>query len=400
MEKEAIMRDGIRIGRVFGINIYLDWSWIFIFLLVTWSLAIGVFPVWHPDWSTGLSLVVATVASLLFFASVLLHELSHSLVARARGLPVRNITLFLFGGASNLEREPHDPKTEFLVAIVGPITSIALGFIFLFLAGSLASNINGIMDDPFETFSKLSPLATLLLWLGPINILVGLFNLLPGFPLDGGRILRSILWAVTKNFRKATQWAAGAGQLIAWLLIISGIAMALGATIPVFGTGLINGLWLIFIGWFLNVAARQSYRQVVVQDLLEDLPVALLMRNNVPAVSPDLSVGNLVYKYIIDTGESAFPVVEDDRIVGLVALEDVRKIPREAWERTNVREIMTQADQLAVVSPQEKVSEALNQLEQRDVRQVPVVQDGHLLGLLRRRDIMRWLQTQSEFATN
>jgi Zn-dependent protease/CBS domain-containing protein len=395
------MRDGIRIGRIFGINIYLDWSWIFIFLLITWSLAVGVFPAWHPDWSPGLSFAVAIVASLLFFASILIHELSHSLVAKARGLPVRSITLFLFGGASNIEREPHDPKTEFLMAVVGPLTSIILGFIFLFLGGTLASRMGGIMmDDPVQTISRLSPLLTLFLWLGPINIFVGLFNLLPGFPLDGGRILRSILWAVTKNFRLATLWAAGVGHVIAWLLIISGLTMAFGVTIPLFGTGLINGLWLIFLGWFLNVAASRSYHQVVIQDLLDDVPVSLLMRNNVEAVSPDISVSTLVYKYIIDTGESAFPIVEGDRIVGLVSLEDVRKIQRDAWDRTTVREIMTGADKLAVVSPEEKVSEALNQLEKRDVRQVPVVQNGHLIGLLRRRDIMKWLQTQSEFATS
>jgi len=287
-----------------------------------------------------------------------------------------------------------------LMAVVGPITSIVLGFIFLFLGGTLVSTMSGVMYEPVETFSNLSPLATLFLWLGPINIFVGLFNLLPGFPLDGGRILRSILWAVTKNFRVATLWAAGVGHLIAWLLIISGMAMAFGVTVRFFGTGLINGLWLIFLGWFLNTAASQSYHQVVIQDLLDDIPVALLMRNNVSAVSPDLSVSSLVYKFIIATGESAFPVVDGDRIVGLVALEDVRKVPRDAWDRTTVREIMTRAEELAVVSPEEKVSEALNQLEKRDVRQVPVVQDGHLLGLLRRRDIMRWLQTQGEFATS
>jgi Zn-dependent protease/CBS domain-containing protein len=391
------MRDGIRIGRIFGINIHLDWSWIFIFLLVTWSLAVGVFPNWHPDWSPGLNWTVAIVASLLFFASVLLHELSHSLVAKAKGLRVRRITMFIFGGASNIEREPSNPKTEFLVAVVGPITSIALGIIFLLLGSTLAGTMGDMMTAPVDTISNLSPLYTLLLWLGSVNIFVGLFNLIPGFPLDGGRILRSFLWAMTNNMRKATRWAAGVGHLIAWLFIIAGTAMAFGAKIPFFGTGLINGLWLIFIGWFLNVAASRSYQQVVIQDLLEDIPVALLMRNNVPAVPPDMSVSNLVYQFIIGMGESAFPVVSGDRIVGLVSLEDVRKVPRDDWERITISEIMTRAEQLAVVSPQEVASEALNQLEQHDVRQVPVVQDGHLIGLLRRRDIMRWLQTQSEF---
>jgi Zn-dependent protease/CBS domain-containing protein len=391
------MRDGIRIGRIFGINIYLDWSWIFIFLLITWSLAVGVFPAWHPDWSPGLSFAVAIVASLLFFASILIHELSHSLVAKARGLPVRKITLFIFGGASNIEREPPTPATEFLMAVVGPLTSIVLGVILLWLGGTLAGTTDEMMAAPVDAFSNLNPLYTLLLWLGSVNILVGLFNLIPGFPLDGGRILRSFLWAMTNNLRKATRWASGVGHLIAWLFIIAGMAMAFGVRVPFFGTGVINGLWLILIGWFLNVAASQSYQQVVIQDLLEDVPVTLLMRNNVPAVPPEMSISDLVYQFILGTGESAFPVVSGDRIAGLVSLEDVRKVPRDNWEKTTVSEIMTRAEQLAVVSPQEVASEALNQLEQHDVRQVPVVQDGHLIGLLRRRDIMRWLQTQSEF---
>jgi CBS domain-containing protein len=240
----------------------------------------------------------------------------------------------------------------------------------------------------------------LLLWLGPVNIFVGLFNLVPGFPLDGGRILRSILWGATDNLHKATRWASAVGHLIAWLFIIAGIAMAFGATVPFFGTGLINGLWLMFIGWFLNDAASQSYRQIVIQDLLEDVPVALLMRSNVPAVPPDLPVSNLVYNFIMNTGESAFPVVEGDRMLGLVSLEDVRKVPRNAWDKATVSEIMTSADQLPVVTPQEDVGEALNEIEHGDAGMTPVVEDGHLVGLLRRRDIVRWLQLQSEFGTN
>ena len=394
------MRDGIRIGRLFGISIYLDWSWIFIFLLVIWSLAGGVFPKWHPGWSPSLNWTVAIVASLLFFVSVLLHELAHSLVAKAQGLPVRRITLFMFGGVSNIEREPSSPKTEFFMAAAGPITSVALGVILLLLGGALTGETGEMMAAPVATLSRLTPLSTVLLWLGPINILVGIFNLIPGFPLDGGRILRSILWAATNNLRKATRWASGVGQVIAWLFIIAGMAMAFGVRVPFFGTGLINGLWLMFIGWFLNGAASQSYRQIVIQDLLEDVPVARLMRDEVPTVPPDLPVSSLVYNFIMGTGESAFPVVAGDRIVGLVSLEDIRKIPRDAWDRTPVSEIMTRVEQLAVVTPQEDAGEALNQLERRDVRQIPVVQDGHLVGLLRRRDITRWLQLHSGFATS
>ncbi len=394
------MRSGIRIGRIFGIAIYIDWSWVFIFLLVTWSLAVGVFPRWHPDWGAGLNWGVAAAASLLFFASVLIHELSHSLVAKARGLPVRNITLFLFGGVSNIEREPPSPGTEFLMAVVGPITSVALGVFFTLLGGSIAGVGRDKMADPVEALSRLDPLSTLLLWLGPVNVIVGIFNLIPGFPLDGGRILRSILWAATNNLRRATRWAAGVGHLVAWLFIIAGIAMAFGAQVPIFGSGLINGLWLAFIGWFLNSAASASYQQIVIQDLLEDVPVERIMRAQGPTVPPDLPVSELVYNWIMGTDERAFPVMAGDRMVGLVCLEDVRKLPREAWDRTAVGEIMTRFDQLAVVSPQEDASSALDKLERRDVRQIPVVQDGRLVGLLRRRDIVRWLQLQSDFSTS
>jgi Zn-dependent protease/CBS domain-containing protein len=394
------MRNEIRIGRISGVSIYIAWSWIFIFLLVTFGLAGGVLFVWHPDWSPWLIWAVAIAASLVLFASVLLHELAHALVAKARGLPVRKITLFLFGGASNIEREPDSPKTEFLMAIIGPGVSIVLGVIFLLAGLMMASEPGEAIASPVETFSRLSPLATLLLWLGPVNIFIGLFNLIPAFPLDGGRILRAGIWVATKNLRKATRWAAGMGALIGWLFIVAGLGMALGASVLLFAPGVVNGVWLAFIGWFLSDAAIQSYRQTVIQDLLDDVPVALLMRSDAPVTPPDLPVSSLVYDFIMKTGESALPVVEGDRIVGMVSLKDVRKVPREAWDTTAVSQIMTRADQLAVVTPQENAGEALNRLERRNVRQAPVVQDGRLVGLLRRRDITRWLQTQSEFATS
>jgi Zn-dependent protease/CBS domain-containing protein len=392
------MNSGVHIGRIFGINIHVDWSWVFIFLLVTWSLAVGLFPSWHPDWSAALSWAVALSASILFFASVLVHELAHSLVAKAKGLPVRRITLFLFGGVSNIEREPPSPKAEFLITIVGPVTSIVLGAFFLLLSNFSVGDLSTVPAGSSEVVSRLNPLSTLLLWLGSINILVGIFNLIPGFPLDGGRVLRSLLWMATGSLRKATRWASGTGQAIAWIFIVSGVVMIFGAQIPFFGGGLINGLWLILIGWFLNGAAIAGYRQVVIRDLLEDVPVERLMRSAVPVVPPDLSVSDLVYQWIIGTDERAFPVVAEDRMVGLVCLEDARKLPREAWDSTTVGQIMTRAEQLDVVSPREDANEAFEKLTRRDVRQVPVVQDGHLVGLLRRRDIVKWLQLHSELA--
>jgi Zn-dependent protease len=390
------MRSGLTLGRLFGITIHLDWSWILIFVLVTWNLAVGIFPGAHPEWGAALSWGVGLVASLLFFASVLAHELAHSLVAKARGLPVKRITLFLFGGVSNIEREPPSPAAEFLISVVGPLTSFVLGGLFLFLAQVLGGGQAIVGDDPVRVAARLEPVAVLLAWLGGVNIVLGIFNLIPGFPLDGGRVLRSILWGATGDLVRATRWASWVGQALGWVLIVGGIAMAFGAELPFFGSGPLSGLWLAFIGWFLSNAAAQSYRQVVVQDLLEGVPVDKLMRANVPTVPPEMPVSELVDGFLLGSDERAFPVLAGERLAGLVCLEDVRKVPRAEWEATPVRAIMTPIERLATIGPRVEASEALGALARRDVRQLPVVgEDGRLLGLLRQRDIMRWLELQS-----
>jgi Zn-dependent protease/CBS domain-containing protein len=392
------MRSGFRVGRLFGIDIHIDWSWLLIFLLVTWNL-VAMFAQIHPDWGTGLSLVVAVAASLLFFASVLAHELAHSLMARAQGVPVRNIVLFLFGGVSNIEREPPSPRAEFLITIVGPITSVVLGFLFIGAALALIGPLDQTAAaDPAQLIAGLDPLTTLLFWLGPINILLGIFNMIPGFPLDGGRILRSILWAITGNLRRATRWASRVGQLVAWLLIITGIAMVFGIEVPFFGAGLLGGLWLAFIGWFLNSAAIQSYQQVVIRDVLEGVRVERMMRSSPPTVPPNVSVDHLVYDSVMGTDEHAFPVEQDGRLMGLVTLEDIRKVPRPEWPQVQVGQIMTPADELLVVHPEDDAAEALQKLSQRDVRQLPVMRNGDMVGLLRRQDITRWLQFHSDLS--
>ena len=389
---------GFQIGRLFGIKVKVDWSWLFIFLLVSWNLA-SAFSGIHPDWSMGLAIAVAVVAAILFFLSVLAHEMAHSLAAIAQGLPVRSITLFLFGGVSNIEREPPSPRVEFVMAIVGPITSVVLGAIFLALGAIGVASLGDALAEPADAMAQLGPLSTLLLWLGPINLVLGVFNMVPGFPLDGGRVLRSLLWAATDSLRRATRWASWVGQAIAWLLIIMGVAMVFGAEIPFFGTGLVSGIWLAFIGWFLNSAAQQSYRQVVIQDLLEDVPVANLMRRDPPIVSSEATLSALVHDHLMGTDDHAFPVVDDGQLVGIVCLHDVREISKSRWDEVRVADVMTPRADLTTVVPEEDAGEALNQLQREGVRQLPVVSADsgqQLVGLLRRRDILRWLQIQGD----
>ncbi len=387
------MDKGLQIGKIFGINIKIDWSWLLIFFLVTWNL-VSVFGQIHPAWNFGLQTGIALLASLLFFLSVLAHELAHSLVAKAQGMKVKSITLFLFGGVSNIQRNPNSPLNEFIMAIVGPATSLVLGVVFLLLASTGISSFN--FNNLPAMAAGLSPQTTILLWLGPINLILGIFNLIPGFPLDGGRILRSIFWGATNNLKRATRWASYIGQGIAWLMIVAGISMIFGVQIPFFGSGFVNGIWLAFIGWFLNSAAVNSYQQVLVQDILEGVTVQQVMRVNAPVVNPDCTVGELVHDHMMQTDDHAFPVIDNEHLVGLVTLEDVRKVPRDQWETVTAKQIMTPVDKLETVSPDDDAEVALRKLRNKDVRQLPVLRDETLVGVIRRRDIIRWLQLQSD----
>jgi Zn-dependent protease len=387
--------NGFRIGKIFNININIDWSWLLIFGLVSWSLA-SSFGQMHADWTPLMQWGMAILAALLFFLSVLAHELAHSLVARAQGMPVRNITLFMFGGVSNIQKEPASPINEFLVAIVGPLTSFILGGAFLLLGTGGIALSNVTVTNMTDLLSQLGPANTIFLWLGSVNILVGLFNLIPGFPLDGGRVVRSILWGITNDLKKATRWASWLGQGVAWLLIFAGMSMLFGAQIPILGSGFINGLWLIFIGWFLQNAAVQSYRRVVVQDILEDVPVKRLMNPNVPQAPADISVEEFVDNYLMQSDNQAFIVFDDEKMVGMITIDDVRKLPHESRRTSLVRDVMTPSEKMIVVAPEEDVTDAFDRLQMKDVRQLPVVTGNKIVGLLRRKDIVRWLQFQSK----
>jgi Zn-dependent protease/CBS domain-containing protein len=387
---------GVPIGRIFGVRIGFDYSWIFIVVLLTWSLAAG-FSRWHPTWSTATVLATALVAALLFFASVLLHELAHTLVAKRFGIPVDSITLFLFGGVSNIEREPASPRAEFWTAIVGPITSIVLGFVLLALGSLMTSTSSAAVGDPYAALARLSPAESLLMWLGPINILVGLFNLIPGFPLDGGRVLRSVIWAATHDLHVATRWASAVGQAIGWLFILLGVAMVFGASVPFFGRGLIAGMWLAFIGWFLSSAAAMTWRRQLMHEMLEGLTVARLMRREGATVHPGTSVAAFVSDWLMRGDERAFPVVDDaGRLLGIASLADVRAVPRDAWDATPVGHAMTPADRLVTATPRDELGETLEKLVRADVSQLPVLDGDRLVGMLLRRDVARWIELHAQ----
>jgi Zn-dependent protease/CBS domain-containing protein len=383
---------GLRLGRVFGIEIAIDASWIFIAFLMTWSLA-SAFGHWHPNWSGGMAIGTALIATLLFFVSVLLHELAHSVVARGFGVPVRNITLFLFGGVSNIEREPPSAKAEFLTAVVGPLTSIGLGVLLLAIA-SLTTNIrSGGAAEPLTAFALLSPGDTLLTWLGSINVAVGVFNLIPGFPLDGGRLLRSAIWAATHDLHVATRWASAIGQAIGWVFVFLGVMMVFGRSVPFFGSGIVAGLWLAFIGWFLSSAAAASWRRQVVHELAEGWTVARLMRAPGAVAPPHWDLETLVNERLMRVDDRAFPVVDDEgRLLGLVTLADVRRTPRALWAQTQVVDAMTPRDRLTTTLAGESLADALDKLSRTDVGQLPVLDGDRLAGMLLRRDIARWLE--------
>lgn len=389
------MRKSLRIGRLFGIDLNIDSSWLVIFALVAWSLT-SLFSHWHPAWGPGMAFLVALASALAFFLSVLFHELAHSLVARLYKVPVRDITLHMFGGVSNIEREPPTPRAEFLIAIVGPFASVALGVAMIFLA-SFAAGLRAdgaTFDSAAEAVAHMGPLTTLLVWLGPINVLVGLFNLIPGFPLDGGRVLRSILWFATRDLRKATRWATSIGQLVGWAFVVTGVFMAFGFRVPFFGTGFVPGLWLGLIGLFLRNAAVQHRIGSEIESALVGLHVADVMRTQGPWVSADTTVRSLVSDWFQQDEDVAYPVFDGAAFVGVVSKEQVRSVPLDAWDERRARDVM--ATSYPILSPTNDAIDALKCLGQRGLRQVPVVWQGALVGMVFLRDLERWLELRAQ----
>ena len=384
----------IRIGRVGGVRLGLDWTVLFIFALVVANLGLAALPAWHPTWSPTLVWTTAAAAGVAFLASILAHELAHALVGRALGVSVRSITLFIFGGVTDIEREPRSPRVELLMAVVGPLTSLGIGVACTAVAGGLLRGTGVSLSDPAAALAALGPFGTLLAWLGPLNIVLGVFNLVPGFPLDGGRIVRAALWAVTGNLHTATRWAARLGQLVAWTLIFAGVAMIFGARVPIFGRGVAGGLWIALIGWFLSNAASTSYRQLLVRDLLEGVPVSRLTRWPETVVPPDATVARVVDEWVGSGRGHTFAVMLGERLLGLLCFADLRLVPRRDWATVRVSEVMKPASRLVWARSGEDLYQALEQMGRHGFAQLPVLDDGAFAGLLRREDIGRWMALQ------
>lgn len=390
-------RRGLPLGSIFGVKVTLDYSLLVIAALVTVNLGAGVLPAWHPNWGFATIWVVAVIAAVLFFASVLVHELSHALVGRRVGVPMSGITLFMFGGMAHMDREPERPRAEFLMAAVGPVVSIGIG-VAATLGGFLLSG-SALEREGVEGMRQVGPLATLLLWLGPINVVLGLFNLIPGFPLDGGRVLRAALWWATGSYHKATRWASLSGQVIAWSFIALGALMMLGQRVPIFGVGLAQGLWLALIGWFLNNAAKASQRHAAVSSALAGVPVARLMYRYPKTVDPRTDLSTLVEHYLLHDKPTCVAVVQNGALVGQVDVKDVRRVKEANWPFTSVARVMTPASELTVLSPRDDASRALALLAEPELEQAPVVEGGELVGVVRREDLVRWLSLHQEDGT-
>lgn len=370
------MRHSWRLGRVFGIDIKIDPSWLIIFVLFSWSLAGVYFPKSYPHWSLALRWVVGMATSLLVFASVLVHELTHSLVAIKQGESVKSITLFILGGVAQISEEPKEPLKEFSMAVVGPLSSFFLAITFFLLSLVLAP-----VSEPLSASAS---------YLATINLALGIFNLLPGFPMDGGRVFRSIVWKVTGDIKKATRVASLVGEGIAYLMIFGGIY------IFIVSRGAIGGLWWVLIGWFLLNASRQGYAQVMIKSALEGLRARDLMNTEFETVPAGLPVQALVDDYILKKKERVFLVTVGGDLKGIVCLEDVKALAREEWPRSPVSDIMTPKDRLQSVSLDANGIEILATLTTRDVHQVPVMEGDRVAGIICRTDILRVLQLKSD----
>jgi Zn-dependent protease/CBS domain-containing protein len=367
-------RNTIPLGRILDIPIGLDYSWFLIFVLLTWTLAVGYYPAEFTNWPTAEYWIVGAVTAIMLFVSVLLHELGHSVIAMHYKIPVRSITLFIFGGVAQIGAEPPSAAAEFWIAIAGPIVSFALAAFFSLLQ---------------PAFAGAAALLALAKYLAYINGTLALFNLIPGFPLDGGRVFRAIVWGVTRSLHRATLVAANVGRGIAFLFIIVGVWQMFTGN---FG----SGLWIAFIGWFLESAAMAQVQQQRVQDLLAGHRVAEVMSRSYATIPAEATLQHLVDDHILSTGRRCFMVTRGDETVGLLTLHGVKEAPRPEWPTTTAAQAMIPMTQIKWVRPDTELWAALEEMDQDGVNQLPVMVDGRCLGMLSRGDVISFLRTRRE----
>ena len=365
----------LSLGRILGIPIGLDYSWFLIFALLTWSLSTSYYPTEFTDWPVIQYWIVGAATAILMFASVLLHELGHSVVSLRYKVPVRSITLFVFGGVARVGAEPPSAIAEMWIAIAGPAVSFALAVFF----GLLQSIVGAI-----------APLLALVKYLFYINGTLALFNLIPGFPLDGGRIFRAFVWRVTHNLRRATLVAARLGRFIAYLFILLGVWQ-------MFTGNLGNGLWIAFIGWFLETAAASEIRQKSIQDLLAGHRVADVMRRDYTVVKLGDTLEQLVDEHILGAGRRSLIVEQNDKVVGLLTLHDVKEIPRSDWTTTTAAQAMIPAERMKRTRADAELADALKEMDRDGVNQLPVMVGDQIQGVLGRDDVISLLRTMAEF---
>jgi Zn-dependent protease/predicted transcriptional regulator len=378
-QEGSMLRTNFRLFRIFGIPIEINVSWFIIFGLVSWSLVSFYFPTHYPSFSVTAHWVMGLVAALLLFASVLLHELGHSYVAKTHGVPIKRITLFLFGGVSQLTKESPDPVTEIKIAIAGPAVSYVLMMIFfaLYYLVSQSGSPEGV--------------APVLRYLAFVNGILGTFNLIPGFPLDGGRLLRATIWKVSGDLRRATYIASKVGGIVGIVFIVLGFLL-------VFRGAFIGGLWLVLIGFFLRQAAGASYLQVVIDSTLKGVTVGDIMKPDVVTVSEDLSIQSLVDDYFFKYHFDCFPVSDEGRLKGLITVNELKDLPKAKWRETRVGDVMQPDNQRIRAHVDEEASQVLKRVIRDRSGKLPVVSGDRIVGIITRRDILEALRVFSDLS--
>ena len=366
-------RAALPLFRLAGISVRVHYTWFLAFLLIAWSVPRTMFPFGYFGWTELTYWIVGSLAALLIFGSVLFHEFAHSFMALARGMKVESITLFIFGGAAVLKSEPRRPSDEFFIAVVGPASSLLLALIFLMLSITLPLDV---------------PARVLLTQLAFINGGLALFNLLPGFPLDGGRVFRAIVWGITGSMRRGTTIATIVGQVFAIGLIAFGLIFFIRGVY-------LSGVWLIFIGWFLNGAAAANRRQVSRDEALRDIPVSSLMRANPPIVRPDETMDCVVLTMLLRDGVRSVPVVQDGHVIGVITIGDAHNVPQSAWPETTVGQAIASSS-LITVGPDESILQAFDLFDEHTARQMLVMRGDELLGVLNHEDLVRFLELSRE----